>query len=119
MPQPNGKVSQEIKLKFVSSGGDAPSSGIPDQRPTARPHRVFPRTTSLALQQETTMKKTIATTVAALAFAAVSFGGAVSPAAAATTIVVHHPAHWHMHRVCKISHHNHHTVKVCTWVRNK
>ena len=65
------------------------------------------------------MKKTIATTVAALAFAAVSFGGAVSPAAAATTIVVHHPAQWPMHRVCKISHHTHHTEKVCAWERNK
>ena len=61
------------------------------------------------------MQKTIAAAVAALTIVALSFG----PAVAATTVVVkHHPAHWGQHQVCKTHWHNHHKVKVCTWVKN-
>ncbi|HTJ56594.1 MAG TPA: hypothetical protein VL418_03385 [Devosiaceae bacterium] len=64
------------------------------------------------------MTKLVATTVAALTIAAFSFG----PAFAATTVtktVVHHVSHAGMHEVCKTVMHNHHSVKSCTWVKNK
>ena len=64
------------------------------------------------------MKTTIATTVAALLIAAVSFGATVAPASAA--MMVKHPAHWGQHKVCKTSwDHHHHKVTVCTWVKNR
>lgn len=78
------------------------------------------------------MKKTLVTTAAALVLAAFSVGAAIAPAAAATTVtktltkpavtkvvVVKHPAHWHMHRVCKTSWRHHHKVTVCSWVKNR
>jgi hypothetical protein len=69
------------------------------------------------------MNKVIATTVAALMLAGLSFGATV-PAMAAShpvhhvAVVAHHSAHWHMHQRCKTVLRHHHHVKVCTWVKN-
>lgn len=75
------------------------------------------------------MKKTIAATLAALMFGAVSIGAA-APAAAATytmhptfhptvkIVVKKHPKHWHQHLWCKTVWRHHHKVKVCIWVPN-
>jgi hypothetical protein len=62
------------------------------------------------------LKTTIATTVAALLIAAVSFGATVAPASAA--MMAKHPAHWGMRQVCKTTwDHHHHKHTVCTWVK--
>ena len=69
------------------------------------------------------MKKTIATTLAALLIAGIS-AGAAEPAAAAyfpphPPIMIKHPKHWHEHFVC-VTHWRHgHKTKVCFWVPNR
>jgi hypothetical protein len=74
------------------------------------------------------MSKAIATTVAALMLAGLSFGAGVAPAAAAPmyqpmhpvhpSIMIRHAPHWHQHKVCKTRVNHHHRVTVCTWVGN-
>lgn len=74
------------------------------------------------------MKKTIATTLAALMLAAVT-AGAAQPADAATymthpsmhttvKVVIKHPKHRHQHLVCTTHWRHHHKVRVCFWVPN-
>jgi len=75
------------------------------------------------------MKKTIATTLAALTLAAVSIGVA-QPAAAAPYyphypsmhpsmhVVFKHPKHWHQHLLCTTKWRHHHKVTFCVWVPN-
>jgi Spy/CpxP family protein refolding chaperone len=74
------------------------------------------------------MSKAIATTVAALMLAGLSFSAGVAPAAAAqmfqpmhpvhSPIMVRHAPHWHQHKVCETQVHHHHRVTVCTWAGN-
>jgi hypothetical protein len=69
------------------------------------------------------MKTILATAIAAVTVAGLSFGAMAAPVVKTTTtktvMVVKHPAHWHQHRVCKTVWHHHHKKTVCTWVNNK
>ena len=75
------------------------------------------------------MKKTIATTLAALMFGAMT-AGTMTPAAAApyhhatypkakvTITVTNHPKHWHKHKWCHRIWRHHQHIKICVWVPN-
>jgi hypothetical protein len=74
--------------------------------------------------QETFMKTILATAIAAVTVAGLSFGAMAAPvvttrAHTKTVVVVKHPAHWHQHHVCKTVWHHHHKKTVCTWVNDK
>lgn len=70
------------------------------------------------------MKTILATAIAAVTVASLSFGAMAAPTVTTTTtptkkvVVVRHVSHPRMHKVCTIvwTHHHHHKATVCKWV---
>jgi hypothetical protein len=70
------------------------------------------------------MKTILATAIAAVTVAGLSFGAMAATTVTTTTtptkkvVVVRHVPHRHMHKVCTMvwTHHHHHKATVCKWV---